>query len=199
MLARLTQTVMGMNTLVSVHGTVAGCSAYAQVPTGEAMTSADDSPQAQAEARIRIGGRAGFGIKAAGQTLARTFARAGLETFDLTEYPSLIRGGHNTYLLRVAPYQLHSHVEPVDLLVALNQETLELHAAELVDGGAVLFDPDDFDAATLIDTDRFCLVPVPLASIVESAGGPAIMRNTAALGAILGHLDFPMELSLIHI
>ncbi len=54
------------------------------------------------EVRIRIGGPAGFGIKAAGQSLARVFSAAGYDTFDLTEYPSLIKGGHNTYHLRVS-------------------------------------------------------------------------------------------------
>jgi len=87
--------------------------------------------------QIKIGGQAGFGIKAAGQTLARCFMRGGLHTFDLTEYPSLIRGGHNVYQVRVSPDPIYSHVTPVDILVALNQETLTLHLGELSDGAAI--------------------------------------------------------------
>lgn len=143
-----------------------------------------------AELRVRIGGEAGFGIKAAGQLLARAFAREGLEVFDLTEYPSLIRGGHNTYLLRVSPEPVYSHVEPVDVLACLNRETLERHHAEVVDGGAVIFDPDDFGAEAV--PGRLRAVPVPLTAIARDAGGK-IMRNTVALGAVLGLVGFPLE------
>ncbi len=146
-------------------------------------------PQAPTELRVRIGGEAGFGIKAAGQTLARSFADSGLETFDLTEYPSLIRGGHNNYLLRVSTEPVYSHVEPVDVLVCLNRETLDLHHAELIDGGAVIFDPADFDASDV--PSRLRAVPVPLMEFAREAGGK-IMRNTVALGAVLAIVDFPL-------
>lgn len=142
------------------------------------------------ELRIRIGGEAGFGIKAAGQMLARSFVDAGLETFDLTEYPSLIRGGHNNYLLRVSTEPIYSHVEPVDALICLNRETLDLHHHELVDGGAVIFDPDDFPAEDV--PARLRPVPVPLTDMARDAGGK-IMRNTVALGALLGIVGFPLD------
>ncbi len=147
-------------------------------------------PQAPTELRVRIGGEAGFGIKAAGQMLARSFVDAGLETFDLTEYPSLIRGGHNNYLLRVSPEPVYSHVEPVDVLVCLNRETLDLHHHELVDAGAVIFDPADFPATDV--PARLRAVPVPLTDIARDAGGK-IMRNTVALGALLGIIGFPLD------
>lgn len=143
------------------------------------------------EIRVRVGGPAGFGIKAAGRTLARAFVDAGLEVFDLTEYPSLIKGGHNTYHLRVSPDTLYSHVEPVDVLVALDRDTIDLHLRELTPGAAVVYDPGKVDASDL-DTADVCPVPVPLADIVRETGGQPIMRNVAALGAVLGHMDFPL-------
>ncbi|MDR3685527.1 MAG: 2-oxoacid:acceptor oxidoreductase subunit alpha [Coriobacteriia bacterium] len=147
------------------------------------------------EVRIRIGGPAGFGIKAAGQTLARVFARAGYHTFDLTEYPSLIKGGHNTYHLRVSEDEIFSHVMPTDILVALDAPTIALHLGELTSGGAIVFDPHDVaaDAIELAGRDDICLVPVPLTDIVYEVGGIKIMRNVVALGAVLGHLEFPLD------
>ncbi|NTU70880.1 MAG: 2-oxoacid:acceptor oxidoreductase subunit alpha [Coriobacteriia bacterium] len=148
------------------------------------------------EVRIRIGGPAGFGIKAAGATLARVFARAGYRTFDLTEYPSLIKGGHNTIHLRVSEDEIFSHVTPTDILVALDAATIPLHLDELTDGGAIVFDPHDIaaDAIELGDlAGRVCLVPVPLTDIVREVGGVRIMRNITALGAVLGHMGFPLE------
>lgn len=146
------------------------------------------------EVRIKVGGPAGFGIKAAGQTLARSFMHAGLWTFDVTEYPSLIKGGHNVYSLRVSSEPLHSQVTPVDIVVALDELTARLHAGELVEGGAIIFDPDAVDETVASGgRDDLCLVPVPLDRLVKDAGGPPIMRNVAALGAVLGHMDFPLQ------
>jgi 2-oxoglutarate ferredoxin oxidoreductase subunit alpha len=147
------------------------------------------------EVRIRIGGPAGFGIKAAGQSLARMFAQAGYNTFDLTEYPSLIKGGHNTYHLRLSDSPIYSHVLATDVLVALDNDTFPLHASELTDGGAIIYDPADFDIhlAEEYSADRHCAVPVPLTEIVQEVGGIKIMRNVAALGAVLGHLGFPLQ------
>ena len=147
------------------------------------------------EIRIRIGGPAGFGIKAAGQSLARVFARAGYHTFDLTEYPSLIKGGHNTYHLRVSEEDIFSHVMATDILVALDAATVGLHVDELTHGGAIIFDPGDVAQADLDlrGRDDLCLVPVPLTDIVYEVGGIKIMRNVISLGAVLGHMDFPLD------
>lgn len=150
------------------------------------------APATGSELRVKIGGEAGFGIKAAGQTLARSFMSAGLEIFDLTEYPSLIRGGHNTYTLRVSPRPISSHVEAVDVLVALNRETIDLHLDELVEGGAVIYDPEDAANADWEAPERLIAVPVPLMRLAKDAGGP-IMRNTVALGAVLALVGFPVD------
>lgn len=145
------------------------------------------------EIRIRVGGPAGFGIKAAGQSLARVFAEAGFHCFDLTEYPSLIKGGHNTYHLRVSEAEIHSHVMPTDILVALDIATVALHAAELTEGAAVIYDPDTGELPDGLLGDTVCRVAVPLTQIVREAGGIKIMRNIAALGATLGHMEYPIE------
>ncbi len=152
----------------------------------------DPRPTDRPDLQIKIGGQAGFGIKAAGQTLSRCFVAGGLNTFDLTEYPSLIRGGHNVYQVRVSPEPVISHVMPVDILLALNQDTLDIHLDELVDGGALVYDPKSVDVSAL-DLERFCAVAVPFDEIVDGAGGPRIMRNVAALGAVLGLTGFPLS------
>lgn len=146
------------------------------------------------EVRIRIGGPAGFGIKAAGQSLARVFAESGYHTYDLTEYPSLIKGGHNTYHLRVSADPIFSHVMPTDILVALDSDTVRLHVGELTPGAAIIYDPKDAEPnEQLGDRDDICLVPVPLTDLVYEVGGIKIMRNVAALGSVLGHLEYPLD------
>jgi len=149
-------------------------------------------PAKGSELRVKIGGEAGAGIKAAGQTLARSFLHAGLEVFDLTEYPSLIRGGHNTYTLRVSPRPISSHVETVDVLIALNRETVDKHLDEVIDGGAVVFDPEATSTDGWLPSPKVRPVPVPLAKFAKEAGGP-IMANTVALGAALALVHFPLD------
>lgn len=147
------------------------------------------------EIRIRIAGPAGFGIKAAGALLSEVFAASGLNVFSLTEYPSLIKGGHNTVHLRVSAAPIHSHVMPTDVLVALDRVSVDLHVAELTEGGVVLFDSDDFALAAEDVGGRtdVCLVGLPLTTYVRDAGGEKLMRNVAALGAVLGLAAHPID------
>jgi len=151
-------------------------------------------PEGVTEVRIRIGGPAGFGIKAAGQSLARVFNRAGYETADLTEYPSLIKGGHNTYHVRISDRPIYSHVLDTDILVALDEQTVEKHLGELTDGAAIIYDPGDFDIETVEGIrDDLCIIPIPLTDIIYEVDGKKIMRNTVALGGVLGHMRFPLS------
>lgn len=141
-----------------------------------------------------IGGEAGFGIMASGLTFSKTFARGGLHVFNTVEYPSLIRGGHNTYMVRTADREVHSHTGYIDMLVALNEETIHLHKEEMASTGCILFDgmhePEDrFGVHADIS-----LFPIPLGNIVKDIGGKPIMRNTAALGATIALIGYDLSI-----
>jgi len=43
----------------------------------------------------KIGGKAGEGIMATGIIFSQSCSRGGLHVYDINEYPSLIKGGHN--------------------------------------------------------------------------------------------------------
>lgn len=133
----------------------------------------------------KIGGEAGFGIKAAGLVFAKAMVRAGYEAFDYSEYPSLIRGSHNTYQITVAGDNVCSASSTVDLLVALNKETIDLHSAELSHGAGIIYDGEEIK----LTADKFkgrgvVLISVPLKKFAAETGGD-IMRNTVAIGASL--------------
>ena len=91
-------------------------------------------------ASIKIGGEAGYGIMTAGATLGKAFARGGLHVHTYSEFPSLIRGGHNTYQICAAPEPVYSHWDKIQVLLALNEETIALHWQELTPGGAIIYD-----------------------------------------------------------
>lgn len=142
-----------------------------------------------------IGGESGFGIKVTGQMFSRLCVRGGLNIFDYTEYPSLIRGGHNAFQVTVGEQPVFAPRFGVDLLVALNQETVDRHLAQLVHGGAILYDPDAKLAVQKESQQEHAVqFAVPLAKIAKQAGGTILMRNTVALGASVGLLKFDMRL-----
>ena len=141
----------------------------------------------------KIGGEAGFGIMSSGMMLARTFSRAGYHTFATNEYPSLIRGGHNAVAVRVAVERFEAMSRGVDLLIALNKETVDVHKGELPDGGFVVYDPHDSEPKAQDFHASVHLIALPLAEIVKSASGDPVMRNTVALGATIAILGTDFE------
>ena len=82
----------------------------------------------------KIGGEAGFGIMSTGEMFARACMRAGLNVFTYPEYPSLVRGGHNTVQVTASTEPVHAHRAQVNSLVALNKESIDLHLADLLSG-----------------------------------------------------------------
>ena len=142
---------------------------------------------------IKIGGEAGYGIMTAGATLAKSFSRGGLNVHTYSEFPSLIRGGHNTYQICAAPEPVYSHWDKIQVLLALNEETIALHWQELTPGGAVIYDSQKVQLKPdLVRRTDVHVAGVPLEALAEKAGGK-IMMNTVSVGAALSMCDFPFE------
>ncbi|MFH0864135.1 MAG: 2-oxoacid:acceptor oxidoreductase subunit alpha [Candidatus Gottesmanbacteria bacterium] len=142
----------------------------------------------------RIGGEAGFGIMASGAIFAKALTRAGLFISSTVEYPSLIRGGHNTYIVRAGETEIFSLVKPIDLLVALNQETIDLHKGELSKGAGIIYDSQDKTIITENLPEECKLFGLPLLEIATKDGGKKIMMNNVALGATWAVVDLPFEI-----
>jgi 2-oxoglutarate ferredoxin oxidoreductase subunit alpha len=138
---------------------------------------------------ILIGGEAGQGVTRSGSLLSHALMRSGLHVFGTNEYPSLIRGGHNYYQLRTAVRPVYAQSEHLDILVALNKETVTLHESELNPGGDILFDESNNFSQEELGRKDLHLYKVPMTSTVKELGGPDIMRNTVALGAIYSLLN----------
>jgi len=148
----------------------------------------------------KIGGEAGYGIMTTGLIFAKVFSRAGLHVFDHTEYPSLIRGGHNTYQVTAGVEEVFSHVRHVDLLVALNKETIDRHKEELAPKGGIIYDRDKIPLSKEdLGREDVKLYHVPLLRLAEESGGRRIMINSVALGVSVAliNLDFEMLSSVI--
>jgi len=124
---------------------------------------------------ILIGGKAGDGIRQIGGLVAGLLGRLGYHVFFWDDYPSLIRGGHNFSLIRACRCKIQANTSDVDLIVALNEDTIKNHESRLKPGGKIIYDADAFEAEGL---------GMKFTSIVKEAGGKPIMRNTAAFATI---------------
>ena len=86
-----------------------------QVRAGRAAGGADGAD----------GVAAGDGVASAGKTLALSMARQGLAVYSYNSYQSVIRGGHSYLRLRISAKKPLNQGDQVDILIALNQDTLD--------------------------------------------------------------------------
>ncbi len=129
----------------------------------------------------KIGGEAGFGITTIGLSFSQLASRSGYYVFDYNEYPSLIRGGHNTYEVNVSNDPIFASKNIVDLLICLNKETYVLHKHRLGPESLVVYDAQDFEI-----TEDIRKINVPFKHIKNTHEVMQIMINTVAIGASLG-------------
>ena len=163
-----------------------------------------------------IGGPQGSGINSVAENFAKACIRGGLHIFANIEYHSNIKGEHSYYRLRVESKAPRSHVDWIDLLVALDRETIfgdmnkphpthRGHRHEVSPGGGIIYDrslnltPDSFGR------DDIKLFPIPYMDLLVEAlkefgkdkelSKYQVMVNTIALGASLGLADYDFDLA----
>ncbi len=142
---------------------------------------------------ILMGGDAGQGLDSTGSGFCKSLARAGLQVFSVQDNRSRIRGGHNFYIIKTSAQPIVSWTEPVQVLIALTEESVGIHQSKIVPGGAVIFDSEMNVDQEALQQKQIKPIAVPLGKIAQDAGGTKVMANTAALGALAGLTQFPIE------
>ncbi len=148
---------------------------------------------------IKIAGAAGQGVESGGQGLTKALKRGGLNVFGVSDYMSLIKGGHNFYQITVCDEQVHTFTEKYHIVVCFDHQNVQeniVHCNELHPGGFFIVD----DAVTLkpeleqaVQANQAILCRMPLARLATEIGGSKIMMNTVALGGVAGLLKLPFE------
>jgi 2-oxoglutarate ferredoxin oxidoreductase subunit alpha len=131
---------------------------------------------------IGIGGAAGQGIATPGDILARIFVRRGLHVNAYNAYQSIIRGGHIFLTLRTSDVPVLSHGDALDVLLPLNQDTMNRHLRLMRAGSAVLFNSDTIKPGTPADGVQLC--PFSVKALAPTIKGD-LVQNTIALAAVL--------------
>nr|MBP9781865.1 2-oxoacid:acceptor oxidoreductase family protein [Candidatus Woesebacteria bacterium] len=126
----------------------------------------------------KIGAPAGLGVMTTGLTMSKLSLRSGMYVYDYAEYPSLIKGGHNTYECCISTRTVTTPKKNIDCLVCFNAETATLHAHRLTDQSLVVFDPAQFSPTT-----PGIQIPVPMQELMNELQADKVMLNMVALGA----------------
>lgn len=133
---------------------------------------------------IKIAGAAGQGMQTIGFILGKVLTRSGLHVFAAQDNESRIRGGHNFFQLRTGKNPVLAITDKVDMLVALNQNSIDLHQDDLSGKGAIVFD----SGQVKIKKDSANLCGIPLEQLAIEHAGNKRYFNTVALGAVIGIL-----------
>lgn len=138
----------------------------------------------------KVGAEQGQGVDSTGTMMALVLNRMGYFVYAYRQFSSRIKGGHSNYAIRVGnvPVRASSHQD--DILVALDQETIDRNVQYLAPHGLIIADTD-FNPRLPEDCEAELLV-VPFSEIASSEGSK-IMRNVAALGASAYLLDIPLS------
>ena len=130
---------------------------------------------------LAIGGEAGQGIATPGDILARIFIRRGLHLYTYNAYQSIIRGGHILLFMRVSDRRVDTHGDKLNLLLCLNQDTMNRHLSLMDSDSMVIYNADTIEPGEVRDGVRLC--PLNVADLTQSRN--KLLQNTVAIGSIM--------------
>ena len=129
---------------------------------------------------IMIGGEAGQGVQSVGFLLSKALVRCGYYVFADQDYESRVRGGHNFFRVRIKDSPVNAISLSIDILAALDKETVKLHRAEMREGGIVIHDKE----VTKDINEDAAVFDLPFIRLAKETAGNTQTSNTVVLGAI---------------
>lgn len=137
---------------------------------------------------LAIGGEAGQGIATPGDILARIIVRRGLNLSTYNAYQSIVRGGHIFLTMRISDAEIENHGDKLDLLLCLNQDTMDRHQRLMGPGSRIVYNSDSVTPGSEDNGADLCGLPV--GELTESRN--RLVQNTVGMGAIasLMGIDF---------
>src|SRR5256884_2949572 len=129
---------------------------------------------------IGIGGAAGQGVATPVDIFAKIFSRRGLHLNAYNAYQSIIRGGHTFLTIRTGPGKVTNMGDGTDLLIPLNQDSMDRHLKLLTAGAACIYNADTVKPGSPADGVQLCRLPV---SVLADITRNKVAQNTLAVGA----------------
>jgi 2-oxoglutarate ferredoxin oxidoreductase subunit alpha len=128
----------------------------------------------------KVGGQQGEGIESTGEIFSIALNRLGYYLYGYRHFSSRIKGGHTNNKIRVSTAPATAISDDLDVLVAFDQETIDVNVHELSAHGVVIAD-SKFNP-TLPEGAQGTLYSVPFTELADSLGS-SLMKNMVAVGA----------------
>ncbi|MGD2250903.1 MAG: 2-oxoacid:acceptor oxidoreductase family protein [Candidatus Methanofastidiosia archaeon] len=130
-----------------------------------------------------VGGKAGEGVKKAGSVAVHIFSTMKRQSFEMDDYQSLIRGGHNFSVVSTCPQEITSHYMKADLVVAHDERSFTIHETHLKEHGIMVYNSDE------VDTEKELGIGIPMTSTAKEYPNPSLrlgVGSVAVLAAGIG-------------
>ena len=134
----------------------------------------------------KVGGQQGEGIESTGEIFATAMNRKGYFLYGYRHFSSRIKGGHTNNKIRVSKSPVHAISDDLDILIAFDQETIELNHHEMREDSIIIA-----DAKAKPQKPENCvaqLIELPFTSTAKELG-TALMKNMVAIGATSALMD----------
>ncbi|NLJ96317.1 MAG: 2-oxoacid:acceptor oxidoreductase subunit alpha [Clostridiales bacterium] len=126
---------------------------------------------------LLIGGAAGQGVDTTVTMLEKFLKKSGYFVFTVRDFMSRVREGHNFSVIRFANEKITSHSNVLDGIIALNDETIQLHKGRLKENGFILCD-------TIIKTDDTRAIRLNMNDMAKEIGNPRV-SGSISVGVVL--------------
>lgn len=138
----------------------------------------------------KVGGQQGEGIESTGEIFSIALNRLGYYLYGYRHFSSRIKGGHTNNKIRVSTTEVRSISDDLDILVAFDQETIDVNYKELHENGVIIADAK-FDPKKPEDTQA-AMYAVPFTEMATELG-TSLMKNMVAIGATSAILDLDIQ------
>jgi len=138
---------------------------------------------------VLVGGKTGYGINETGVMVCRLFSRLGYRIYMYNDFPSQIKGGHQFAVVRASKSQISAHSDQVDVVIAFNQDTIELHKDMFNENTFIIYDSDNVKTDGL----RQPGIGLPLGKIISEESGTSDLGKYCMLGGLCKSLDIDLS------
>ncbi|MFW6115287.1 MAG: 2-oxoacid:acceptor oxidoreductase subunit alpha [Thermodesulfobacteriota bacterium] len=132
---------------------------------------------------VVIAGAAGEGVQTVGDILAHTISAQGYAVFTWQEYESRIRGGQNSFSIRIGENPQNAPLLPADILLALNEGAANKYESLLKEESILIAQGQLRDR----------MITIPFTKIAQEELGDKLYANTIAIGALVGVLGVDLD------
>ncbi|MDT8287520.1 MAG: 2-oxoacid:acceptor oxidoreductase family protein, partial [Elusimicrobiales bacterium] len=136
---------------------------------------------------VRFAGDSGDGIQLVGNQFATATAKAGNDLSTLPDYPAEIRSPAGS-ISGVSGFQISFGDDSVltpgnrpDVLVVMNQPSLDAFEKDVVDGGLIVVDTSIVEGRP--DAERLDALMIPATNMADEVGTPKV-ANVVIMGAL---------------